>query len=153
MRSLWVRTTSPRMYLRWAQQWTQWIFDDDLIDQTSVAWIPADIHSVNPVIGRGQGYKEGSDCTNGHDISVDITQMDMQPVQPCTAGTVYSVRETALVDSCCPPGAATCPPETCAPQCQASALSFFRDCEAVFSTLPLAIQEQLSSLRVSCHAH
>ena len=48
--------------------------DNDLIDYTSVAWIPAEESSSSPVLGVGQRYREGSECQNGHYIDVDISE-------------------------------------------------------------------------------
>lgn len=38
------------MHLRWASMWTQWIFDDELLDITSVAWIDSDLSSLSPEV-------------------------------------------------------------------------------------------------------
>ena len=47
-------------YLRWATTWTQWIFDNNLVDHTSVAWIPAAASSTAPILGSNQRYREVS---------------------------------------------------------------------------------------------
>ena len=42
----------------WATTWTQWIFDNNLVDHTSVAWIPAAASSTAPILGTNQRYRE-----------------------------------------------------------------------------------------------
>lgn len=49
-KAYWLRSTGG-MYLRWASMWTQWVFDDDTIDTTTVAWIPARAESAYPNVG------------------------------------------------------------------------------------------------------
>ena len=56
---------SDGVYLRWASMYTQWIFDDNTEDITSVAWKSADASSTEPEIGTFiNDYKYGHTCGN-----------------------------------------------------------------------------------------
>jgi len=67
---------SDGTYLRWASRWTQWIFDDDTEDITSVAWMPASASSTNPSTGTFSNYRYGGTCGNNgvYVTSVTITE-------------------------------------------------------------------------------
>ena len=54
------------MYLRWASMWNQWIFDDDLVDNTSVAWKSSSpTNSTSPEVGSFSGtWRFGSTSGN-----------------------------------------------------------------------------------------
>jgi len=61
------------MYLRWASTWTQWIFDDDTVDTTSVAFQPSNADSTAPPTGTFLGASDdffyyGSTCGNNADL-------------------------------------------------------------------------------------
>ena len=73
---------SDGIYLRWASMWTQWIFDDDTQDFTSIAWKSADASSTAPEIGTFSDYLYGSTCGNNAQVvdSLTITRID------CTTG-------------------------------------------------------------------
>jgi len=55
---------SDGTYLRWASMWIQWIFDDDTVDSTSVAWMPASASSTKPSTGTFSDYRYGMTCGN-----------------------------------------------------------------------------------------
>jgi hypothetical protein len=74
------------------------------------------------------------------------------PATPCTAGQVYSSRQSVMVAACCPTGG-TCPPQTCSGACQTAALPFYRDCAATMVTLPLAAQTSLNDFAKVCLGH
>ena len=73
---------SDGISLRWASIWTQWIFDDDTQDFTSIAWKSADASSTAPEIGTFSDYLYGSTCGNNAQVvdSLTITRID------CTTG-------------------------------------------------------------------
>ena len=71
------------IYLRWASMWTQWIFDDDTEDNTSVAWKSSTSSSVSPPTGIFSDYRYGNTCGNNEVVveSLSIIQVD------CNNGT------------------------------------------------------------------
>merc|ERR1719483_1949703 len=70
---------SDGFHLRWASMWNQWIFDDDEVDNQSVAWRNSDASSTNPTTGTFADYRYGGTCGNndGNQVtSITITEVD-----------------------------------------------------------------------------
>lgn len=75
--------------LRWAPMWTQWIFDDDHEDITSVAWRPHPLLSTEPDLGN-QMWRQGSTCCrtcNGRPVTLilDVSEEWTQPAAEAPA--------------------------------------------------------------------
>ena len=63
-KAFWHTDSNGGMYLRWASTWNQWIFDDDLVDTTSVAYVTGTVASTMPTTGTFTTWKYGSTSGN-----------------------------------------------------------------------------------------
>jgi len=80
----WQRTnsgsTTGTMYLRWAEQWNQWIFDDDFVDQQSVAWYGSDSPPLSEPPTATRAWKYGSTTgNNGGPVPGGLVIGDLDP--------------------------------------------------------------------------
>jgi len=75
------------MYLRWAPLWTEWIFDDDFNDTTSVAWKPALLNSTAPDFGQFSDWRYGTTCGNN---GVSVPALNLV-VSGCTILPLFDV--------------------------------------------------------------
>ena len=68
------------MYLRWAEQWNQWIFDDDFVDQQSVAWYGSDSPPLSEPPTATRSWKYGSTTgNNGGPVPGGLVIDDLDP--------------------------------------------------------------------------
>jgi hypothetical protein len=108
---------SQMMYLRWAARWTQWVFDNDFVDASSVAWEPAAQNSVRPPFGAVNIWKYGSTCGNNN-VVVDV-EGDCPTISPTIAPTIAPTktptRTPTLAPTTTPTTVPTKTPSTAAP--------------------------------------
>ena len=92
-KAFWRTDSNGGMYLRWASTWKQWIFDDDLVDTTSVAYITGTAASTTPTTGTFiNKWKYGS--TSGKN-TVNVPSMKIEQ----TVGGTKAARSSSIGDT------------------------------------------------------
>jgi hypothetical protein len=94
-KAFWHTDANGGMYLRWAATWNQWIFDDDLVDTTSVAYITGTVASTTPVVGTFTNtWRYGT--TSGNNGAI-VPSMKIEQTVGGTKARSQSVGETKLL--------------------------------------------------------